>query len=110
VPWEYAAAGCAALVGVALWLAPPPQAAAAAPARFADVQPVLAQRCLMCHNAQLAQKNVQLHTPALAVQHAQAIYQQAVVARTMPLNNATGMTDAERALLKRWFESGAPAH
>ena len=108
VPWEYAVAGCVALAGVVLWLAPPPQAVAAAPARYVDVQPVLAQRCLMCHNEQLAQKNVQLQTPALAARHAQAIYQQAVVARTMPLNNATGMTDAERALIKRWFESGAP--
>ena len=28
--------------------------------------------------------------------------------RTMPLNNATQMTEAERALIARWVESGAP--
>ena len=97
------------LAGVVLWLMPASRGgAAAAPAVLADVQPVIAQRCVMCHNAQVFQKNVQLHTPALVVQHAQQIYQQAVVARTMPLNNATGMTDDERALVRRWFEAGAP--
>jgi uncharacterized membrane protein len=39
--------------------------------------------------------------------NAQALYTQAVVARTMPLNNATGMTDEERQILKTWFEAGA---
>ena len=37
-----------------------------------------------------------------------AIYQQAVVLKLMPMNNATGITDAERALIGRWFEAGAP--
>ena len=48
-----------------------------------------------------------LHTPELIKQHAQALYQQAVVLKTMPLNNATQITDEERALIKRWFEAGA---
>jgi len=26
----------------------------------------------------------------------------------MPMNNATQITEDERALIKRWFESGAP--
>jgi uncharacterized membrane protein len=30
------------------------------------------------------------------------------VLRLMPLNNATQITDEERALFKRWFEAGAP--
>jgi uncharacterized membrane protein len=30
-----------------------------------------------------------------------------VVARTMPINNATAITEDERALIGRWFESGA---
>ena len=54
-------------------------------------------------------KNVQLHTPALIVQHAQAINQQAVVLKAMPMNNATQITDAERALLGQWVQSGASA-
>jgi uncharacterized membrane protein len=36
------------------------------------------------------------------------MYQQAVVLKLMPLNNATQITAAERDLLKRWYEEGAP--
>ena len=50
---------------------------------------------------------VALHTPALIQQHAQAIYLQAVVQKLMPMNNATQISDDERALIKRWFEAGA---
>ncbi len=38
---------------------------------------------------------------------AQAIYQQVVVSKIMPMNNSTGITDEERALIGRWFEQGA---
>jgi len=112
-PWEHAVVGTLVLVGLALWMAPPPpsaqaRAAAAQPATRAQVQAVVQQRCVMCHNAQLAQKNVALHTPELLQQHAQAVYQQVAVLRLMPLNNATQITDEERALVKRWFEAGAP--
>jgi uncharacterized membrane protein len=62
---------------------------------------------VLCHNAQLQSKNVALHTPALIRQHASQVYQQAVLQKTMPLNNATQITDDERALIKRWFEAGA---
>ena len=109
VPWEYAAAGTLLLVAMAAWLAPPaqPAAASAPPARFAEVQALIAQRCVLCHGEQVISKNVQLHTPQLIGRHAQQIYQQTVVLKTMPLNNATQMTDGERAVLKRWFETGA---
>jgi uncharacterized membrane protein len=111
LPWGYALAGCVLLAGVIGWLAPAPGASAAAgPASFAQVQAVVAQRCAMCHNAQLANKGVRLDTPEGIEQHAQALYQQAVVQKTMPLNNATQITDAERALLGRWFEGGAKAN
>jgi uncharacterized membrane protein len=112
VPWEHAAAGTLALVGLAIWLAPPPQSAAAAakPVRFGDVKAVIDQRCTLCHNAALQQKNVALHAPELIKQHAPMIYQQVVLQKTMPLNNATQITDDERALIKRWFEAGAPVN
>jgi uncharacterized membrane protein len=112
VPWEYAAGGTALLVGLAIWLAPAPQPPAPpAPAKvsLADVKAVVDQRCALCHNAQVQQKNVALHTPELIRQHAQALYQQVVVLKLMPLNNATQITDAERALIGRWFANGAPA-
>ena len=111
VPWEHAVAGTLVLGALVFWLAPAPpsaQARAATPLAFADVKAVIDQRCAMCHNAALQQKNVALHTPELLRQHAQAVYQQASVLKLMPLNNATQITDAERALIKRWFDAGAP--
>jgi uncharacterized membrane protein len=30
------------------------------------------------------------------------------VLKQMPLNNATQITDAERELIRRWFQAGAP--
>ena len=76
--------------------------------QFQQVQAIVTQRCVMCHSAALANKGVMLHTPELVSQHAQQIYQQATVLKTMPLNNATQITDAERALLGKWYQAGAP--
>lgn len=108
-PAGYAVAGVAAIVVVAFWLAPAvqPAATAAAKADYAAVSQVVAQRCAMCHGEQVQMKNVRLDTPQALKQHAQNVYQQAVVARTMPMNNSTGMTEAERALLAQWFQAGA---
>ncbi|HXS31074.1 MAG TPA: urate hydroxylase PuuD, partial [Steroidobacteraceae bacterium] len=109
VPWEHAIVGTLALVGVAFWLAPRPAGIVVAkPLAFGDVKAVVDQRCAMCHNAALQQKGVALHTPELVKQHAQAVFQQVVVLKLMPLNNATQISDEERALIKRWFEAGAP--
>ncbi len=112
VPWEHSVVGTLVLVGLALWLAPPPmsaeaKAAAAKPVVFADVKSVIDTKCTMCHNEAMQSKNVALHTPELVKQHAQAVYQQASVLKLMPLNNATQITDAERDLIKRWFDAGA---
>jgi len=109
VPWEHAVVGTLALVGLAFWLAPRPAGTVVAkPLAFGDVKAVVDQRCAMCHNAALQQKGVALHTPELLKQHAQAVFQQVVVLKLMPLNNATQISDQERALIKRWFEAGAP--
>jgi uncharacterized membrane protein len=113
VPWVYAMIGSAILLVLVFALAPEvkPQAArppVAPPApSYTEVQQVLNQRCVMCHSAAMANKGVQLDTPEHVSAHAQAAYQQSVVLKTMPLSNATQMTDAERDLLKRWFEAGA---
>lgn len=108
--YKFFAAGAAILAAVAVWIAPAPSPSAskvAAPG-FAEVQQIVQARCVMCHNAAVISKNIQLHTPELLARNAQAVYQQAVVARVMPLNNATQMTDAERAKLGAWVAAGAP--
>jgi len=111
-PWGWAVAGVAPLVALIVWLAPAattPQAAAAAVPSFGQVQAIVTQRCVPCHNAAVQNKGVALHTPELIAQHAAAIHQQAVVQKAMPMGNATQITDDERALLGRWFVGGAPA-
>jgi len=112
VPWRYAIAGVVVVAAtVALLLPAPasaPAAAALAPASFAEVQAIVAQRCSVCHNAALANKNVRLDSAAEIKSHAQVLYQQAVVLKLMPMNNATQMTDSERSVLGRWYEAGAP--
>ncbi len=113
-PLPYAIAGVVVLIGVIIWLRPAPatpsmaSAAAAGPVTFAQIQPILAQRCNSCHGEQLQMKNIRLDSPALVSTHAQNVYQQVVITRQMPMNNATGLTEDERGLIKRWFEAGAP--
>ncbi|MEI7514379.1 MAG: urate hydroxylase PuuD [Betaproteobacteria bacterium] len=110
-PWPYALAGVLAIVGVIVALAPAPRppadAQASAPVGYAALQPILAQRCYPCHGAQVQMKNVRLDSVQQVAAHAQGIYQQAVVTRVMPMNNATQITESERVTLKRWFEAGA---
>ncbi|MDB5912719.1 MAG: hypothetical protein JWP22_1394 [Ramlibacter sp.] len=110
-PAGYALAGLAVIAATVTWLAPetsePTATAAAAPAGYPQLQKVLEQRCYACHSGPAAMKNVRLDSPGGVKQHAQAVYQQAVVAKTMPLNNATQITEAERALIGSWFAGGA---
>ncbi|NPC54763.1 urate hydroxylase PuuD [Caenimonas soli] len=109
-PLPYALTGVVVIIAVIGWLRPEPSVAAAAvpqAAGYQDVQKVLEQRCYMCHGAQLQMKNVRLDTPAAVKQHAQAVYQQAVMTKLMPMNNSTGITEAERALIGQWFQDGA---
>ena len=112
-PWPYAAIGVAVIVGAIVWMQPPaapvtPLAAAGnPPPPYTEVHKVLEQRCYMCHGAAVQMKNVRLDSPALLKQHAQTVYQQVVVGKQMPMNNSTQITDAERAVVARWFEAGA---
>ena len=123
-PLPYALVGLAAIVAVIVWLRPEPALAANGVAinsiandaystgakgqnDYKNVQAVLAQRCTMCHGEQVQMKNVRLDSPANVKTHALNIYQQVVVTKLMPMNNATNITDAERLLVKQWFEAGA---
>ncbi|MEO7497518.1 MAG: urate hydroxylase PuuD [Massilia sp.] len=118
VEWRYPLAGVALLLALAVAIAPPRPAASSAAAdpaaQFARVQAIVAQRCVACHSDHPTQPGfasapagVMLHNEAMLRQNAARIYQQAVQLKAMPLANLTQMTDAERAQIGAWFESGA---
>lgn len=130
--WWYPGIAVGLLLAVILWMSPAMQAkpaAAAAPSAdntsatvaasnepvgsFAQVQQVIQARCIQCHAAQptlmpVPGKGILLDSPEHISQHAQQIYQQAVVQKAMPLGNMTHITDDERAIIGKWFENGAP--
>lgn len=74
---------------------------------YRQLQPVLAQRCYPCHGEHVQMKSVRLDSKQHVKAYAPYMYQQVVLLKLMPLNNATGITDAERAMVKAWFEAGA---
>ena len=118
-PWPFAAVGVVLIAGVIVALRPTEPVVAVVPAEavasaapavavdFAQVKTVLEQHCYACHAAQVQMKNVRLDSPELVKQHAQNVYQQVVVTKQMPMNNTTGITDEERALIAQWFQAGA---
>jgi uncharacterized membrane protein len=65
------------------------------------------QRCFMCHGAAVQMKGIRFDTAGSIKEHAQDMYQQVVVTKIMPMNNATSMTDQERDEFARWFKAGA---
>jgi uncharacterized membrane protein len=110
-PWPFAAVGVVLILAVIVALRPAQVAAPvvqAEPVTFAQVQAVLAQRCAMCHGEAMQMKGIRFDQTEAVKVNAQGIFQQVVVTRQMPLNNATGITEEERALISRWFQAGAP--
>jgi len=126
INWGWWAGGIAVILGLIVWLAPQPVPTAPLPATssstgtasgggaapeggapFAQVKSIIDQRCVLCHNASVAQKNVRVDSPEAIARQAQQIYQQVVLMRLMPLGNATQITEEERALIGRWFNEGA---
>jgi uncharacterized membrane protein len=112
--WAPVAAALAALLYLTspAWLTS--SSASTAPVSFQTARSILDRRCLPCHSKQptddvfrVAPSNVTFDTPASIVAHADTIKLRTVTARTMPLANKTGMTDAERDLLGRWIDQGA---
>jgi len=117
----YPSVAVAVLAGVVAWLSPsalpsaPVQAGGAAATdvvELAQVQNIMQERCVQCHAAQptlmpTPAKGIMLDTPESVRSHAQQIYQQVVVQKAMPLGNATKITDEERGIIAKWFETGA---
>jgi uncharacterized membrane protein len=117
VLWYLPVIGVALMFGAFAWTMPKPvpvekQAAGTPLIKLADIQPIIAQRCVQCHASHptlmgSAPAGVLLDSAAGITQNAQRIYQQAVQLKAMPLGNVTHITDDERAKLAAWFQSGA---
>jgi uncharacterized membrane protein len=111
--WAIPATAAVAVLALAVAIRPDeeaPTAGAAVP--FAQVAAIVEQRCAPCHSSQptnpsfsTAPLGIVLDTPEQIRALADAIDQQAVQTRAMPLGNATGMTDEERDVLGRWIRS-----
>ena len=92
----------------------PDEGGGAPPARV-DAQQAVAivqRRCVPCHSQaptqegfDVAPAGVVLDTREQIVERADAIEEQAVRTKAMPLGNVTGMTEQERDLLGAWLES-----
>jgi len=104
------------IVGTAVVLAPHTAAVAgASPAvSYAEIAPIVAQRCAVCHAAHptfagytSAPAGVMLDTPARIVANAARIKSMAVDSHAMPIGNLTNITDAERTALGSWIAAGA---
>jgi uncharacterized membrane protein len=102
--WILGVAGAGA-VALAFWLEPEAAPSSVGPVSFAEVQPVVEERCATCHSGAAAPLGVRLETQAEIEARADDIERQAVLTRAMPPGNATGMTEAERDLLAAWLAS-----
>jgi uncharacterized membrane protein len=117
-PADWVLAPAAAALAVVVWMtlpASPTVAAGGDRVAFADVQAVIARRCVACHAEKptdaiftVAPAAVTLDTPDRIKAQALQIKVRAVEMRTMPFENKTGMTDEERELLGHWVDQGAP--
>ena len=106
------------LIAIIAWAGAPhsaPAAAVNAPAvSYAQIAPIVAQRCAVCHAVHPTEAGfsappagVLLDTPDHITANAALIRTEAVASHAMPLGNLTNMTDAERTLLGAWIDSGA---
>lgn len=79
---------------------------------FQRVASIIAERCAGCHSQSPTQPGFSAPPGGLALDsrdqilaNAGPIYQQAVVSEAMPIGNLTGMTDTERRILAKWYET-----
>jgi uncharacterized membrane protein len=106
------AVAAAVLLAVAIR---PDEGSGGRPAAAVDEQKAVAivqQRCVPCHSQNPTQEGfdappagVVLETRAEIVERADAVEEQAVRTKAMPLGNVTGMTDEERETLGAWLDS-----
>jgi uncharacterized membrane protein len=111
--WAIPVSAAIAIAVLAILIRPQSQSSAGTPTvRFAQIAPIVEQRCAACHSqhptkVDAAPRGIKLDTPEEIKAQAAAIEQQAVQTHAMPLGNVTGMTTAERDQLGRWIARGA---
>jgi uncharacterized membrane protein len=111
--WAIPVTAALALAVLAILIRPQEESSAGTPpVAFAQVARIVEERCAACHSdrptrVDAAPKGLELDTPAEIKAQAEAIDQQTVQTRAMPLGNVTKMTEAERELLGRWIAQGA---
>jgi len=100
------------LAGVAALVAPRASAASGDAVVFEDVRSIVQHRCITCHSDApthpafpAAPAGVVLDTDAQIVAEALRIHQQTVITRVMPIGNLTGISEAERDLIDRWYQA-----
>jgi uncharacterized membrane protein len=102
--WWIPAVAAVGVVVLAFWLQPEEAGSdVSGPVVFAQVEPVIAERCATCHFGPAAPLGVRLETQAEIEARIDDIERQAVLTRAMPPGNSTGMTDDERELLAAWI-------
>jgi len=111
--WWIPASAAVAIAVLAILIRPQNESAAGtATVPFAQVASIVERRCAACHSdhptkVDAAPRGIKLDTPEEIKAEAQAIEQQAVQTKAMPLGNVTGMTQAERDVVGRWIAQGA---
>jgi uncharacterized membrane protein len=115
--WWIPVGAAGAIAAIAVWLRPHTAAPATtgSPAvPFAQAEAIVKARCAPCHSLHPTQPgfssppaNVVLDTPEQIHALAAQIKSVAVDSTSMPLGNATHMTQEERDLLGRWIAAGA---
>lgn len=74
----------------------------------AAILPIIQARCALCHSVQpklmaSAPKGAMFDRVEQVEARAVLIYQQVAILKIMPPGNLSGLTDAERAAIKRWY-------
>jgi uncharacterized membrane protein len=110
--WAIPVSAAIAIAVLAILIRPQSESAAGATVPFATVARIVDQRCAACHSVHptlvsTAPLGLTLDTPAEIQRYAPDIRDLAVTSKTMPLGNATHMTDAERQTLGQWIAQGA---
>jgi uncharacterized membrane protein len=104
--WAIPAAAAVGAVALAFWLEPADAPSTdLGPVAFAQIAPIVEQRCATCHSGAAAPLGVRLETQPEIEARADDIERLAVLTEAMPPGNATGMTEQERELLGAWIAS-----